>query len=207
MPRPEVSNVSAPISIVIPTFDSQTELARSLMTLMEGLHAGLIRELVIADGGSTDHTLRIADEAGARIVAGAGSRTAQLRVGCDAAVGDWLLIIRPGTELEPGWTDAVAEHLVTQRPGVFRLGFRSSGLMPSLTAGWANLRSRVFGLASGDQGLLLPAQLYKAAGGYPDQPGKEEALMRSLPRATLLRARAITGAGRRGRTRPEAPPQ
>ena len=60
----------APISIIIPTLNAEAELSRSLPVLMEGLHAGLIRELIVTDGGSTDHTLEIAEEAGAEIVSG-----------------------------------------------------------------------------------------------------------------------------------------
>lgn len=191
----------APISIVIPTLNAEAVLPDCLQALMEGLHAGLIRELVISDGGSADQTPEIADEAGAAFLTGPASRGGQLRRGCAQAKGDWLLIVHADTVLQDGWTKAVADHLQTGKPAAFRLAFRSNGLAPNWVAGWANLRSRVFGLPYGDQGLLLPRHTYLAAGGYLDQPLMEDvALARKLPRITLLSPRAVTSSERYERT-------
>ncbi|MFN3208761.1 MAG: glycosyltransferase, partial [Roseovarius sp.] len=77
----------AKLSVVMPTLDAETGLARSLPALAEGLEAGLIRELVISDGGSADATPRIAEAAGAVLVSGAASRGGQLRRGAAAAQG------------------------------------------------------------------------------------------------------------------------
>ncbi|TMV09607.1 glycosyltransferase [Ruegeria sediminis] len=188
----------APISIVIPTLNAEEDLPKTLEALMEGLQAGLICELVVSDGGSSDHTAKIAESAGAQIVNGPPSRGGQLRRGCAAAKGDWLLVLHADSVLEPGWAQAVLSHLeTTPRPAAFRLGFRAKGFWPLWVAGWANLRSRVFGLPYGDQGLLVSRSDYDAAGGYPDQPLMEDvALVRALPRAGLLPARALTSAER-----------
>lgn len=187
----------APISIVIPTLNSGEALPATLQTLMEGLQAGLIRELVISDGGSTDLTLEIAEEAGADVVSGAPSRGGQLRRGCAQARGEWLLVLHADTELQPGWSHVVTAHLPSGAPAAFRLAFRAKGVAPKLVAGWANLRSRIFGLPYGDQGLLVPRQTYLTAGGYKDLPLMEDvALVRALPRVTLLSACAFTSAER-----------
>lgn len=188
----------AKISIVIPTLNAEASLARTLEALMEGLGQGLIRELIISDGGSTDATLKIADEAGAEIVTGAPSRGGQLRRGCAQAKGEWLLVLHADTVLAPGWSEAVAEHIQTSRaPAWFQLAFRARGIMPAWVAGWANLRSSLFGLPYGDQGLLVRRIDYDKAGGYPDQPLMEDvAIVRALPRLTGLPVRAITSAER-----------
>ncbi|MDA7967068.1 TIGR04283 family arsenosugar biosynthesis glycosyltransferase [Ruegeria sp.] len=189
--------MSAPISVVIPTLNAGAELPRTLQALMEGLQAGLIRELIISDGGSQDVTLNMADEAGARIETGPPSRGGQLRRGCAEARGEWLLVLHADTELQPGWSAVVSAHLPSGAPAAFRLRFRAKGFGPVWVAGWANLRSRLFGLPYGDQGLLVRRQGYEAAGGYPDQPLMEDvALIRALPRVTLLRAQAVTSAER-----------
>lgn len=190
----------APISIIIPTLNAGEQLPATLQALIEGLHTGLIRELIVTDGGSTDATLQIADEAGARIVTGAPSRGGQLRRGCATATGEWLLVLHADTVLQDGWCDVVAAHLATGKPAAFRLAFGASGFWPAWVSGWANLRSRVFGLPYGDQGVLVPRRTYLSAGGYPDQPLMEDvALARALPRITLLKARAITSADRYAR--------
>ncbi|WP_109313929.1 TIGR04283 family arsenosugar biosynthesis glycosyltransferase [Ruegeria sp. AU67] len=187
----------APISIVIPTLNSDGNLPATLAALMEGLHAGLIRELIVSDGGSNDQTLKIANEAGAEIVTGPPSRGGQLARGCAAAKGDWLLVLHADTVLQAGWSKVVGDHLGTGTPAAFRLAFRASGLAPVWVAGWANLRSRLFGLPYGDQGLLVPSEMYRKAGGFPDQPLMEDvALVRSLRGITLLPSRAVTSADR-----------
>jgi rSAM/selenodomain-associated transferase 2 len=167
----------AKLSVVIPTLNAETALARSLPALAEGLSAGLIRELVISDGGSDDATLTIAGEAGAEIVTGAPSRGGQLRRGAEAAQGDWLLFLHADTVLPPGWADLVLAHLPTGRPGHFRLKFDTSGPAAAIVAGWANLRARLFHLPYGDQGLLISRADYDATGGYPDQPLMEDVAM------------------------------
>lgn len=190
----------AEISIIIPTLDAEKGLPRCLEALMEGLPAGLIREVIVTDGGSGDATCRIAEAAGATVVSGPASRGGQLRRGCAAARGRWLLILHADTVLEPGWAEAVADHIgsADAGPAYFRLAFRASGPMPALVAGWANLRSRLFGLPYGDQGLLLSRRDHDAAGGYPDQPLMEDvALVRALERRPVaLPVRALTSAER-----------
>lgn len=189
----------AEISVVIPTLDASADLPDCLGALVEGLALGLIRELVISDGGSTDATIAMAEAAGAELVTGAPSRGSQLRRGCAAAQGRWLMVLHADTVLEPGWGQAVAAHLSRgdAGPAHFRLAFRAAGAMPALVAGWANLRSRLFRLPYGDQGLLVRRSDYEAAGGYPDQPLMEDvALARALGRMTVLPVKAMTGAER-----------
>lgn len=189
--------MSAPISIVIPTLNAAPELPRTLQALMEGLQAGLIHELVISDGGSSDATVQMAEDSGAVVISGPASRGGQLSRGCKAAKGEWLLILHADTELQLGWADTVFDHLPTGRPAAFHLKFRANGLGPTWVAGWANLRSRLFSLPYGDQGLLVRRRDYLSAGGYPDQPLMEDvALVRALPRVVVLGADAITSAER-----------
>lgn len=189
----------APISVVIPTLNAAEALPDTLAALMEGLSAGLIRELVITDGGSKDATRRIAEDAGAVWVEGTAGRGGQLRRGCAAAHGDWLLILHADTQLAPGWSTAVQAALREgERVHCFHLAFRASGPGARWTAGWANLRTRLIGLPYGDQGLLIPRALYTRVGGFPDIPLMEDvALVRALPAAPrLLPARAQTSAAR-----------
>ncbi|MBC6408371.1 MAG: TIGR04283 family arsenosugar biosynthesis glycosyltransferase [Rhodobacteraceae bacterium] len=174
--------MAAKISIVIPTLNAEADLPRCLISLMEGLREGMIRELIIADGGSTDLTLDIAEDAGAEIVSSAPSRGGQLRRGVAATKGAWVLVLHADTVLSPGWAEAVAMHVAHSRdPAYFRLAFRAPGWMPVWVAGWANLRSAIWGLPYGDQGLLVTRAQYEAAGGFPDQPLMEDvALARRL---------------------------
>lgn len=186
--------------MIVPTLNAASDLPGVAASLGEGLEAGLITELVISDGGSADATVAIAEALGANVVSGAPSRGAQLRRGAGASRGDWLLFLHADTELAPGWTEAVRQH-IAQHPaaaGYFRLAFRSKGPAPRLVATWANLRSRAFGLPYGDQGLLISRQRLDAVGGVPDMPLMEDvALARALRgRLRPLPAVARTSAAR-----------
>lgn len=188
----------APISVVIPTLNASGVLAGCAASLMEGLEAGIIRELIVSDGGSSDETRRVADDIGATWVDGPASRGGQLRRGCLEAKGEWLLVLHADTQLEAGWSDVVAAHMTTGGAGYFRLAFGTGGLPARIVAGWANLRSRLFGLPYGDQGLLITRALYDAVGGYLDMPLMEDvALARTLKgRLHGLEARAVTSAAK-----------
>ena len=168
----------APISVVVPTLNAASSLAGCASSLFEGIEAGLIREMIVSDGGSTDDTCQIADAMGAEIVIGAPSRGGQLRRGCALARGENILVLHADTQLCPGWVGPAALHLQTGQAGYFDLRFDHGG---TWVAAWANFRSRVFGLPYGDQGLLLPRALYEQVGGYNDQPLMEDvALARAL---------------------------
>lgn len=176
----------APLSIIIPTLNAEAGLGATLEALMEGLSAGVICEVIVSDGGSGDQTLDIADEAGCNIVTGPASRGGQLQRGAEAARGEWLLFLHADTQLGTGWSNSVAAHLKSGKVGYFRLGFDAGGFGARWVAGWANLRSALFGLPYGDQGLLVPRSAYRAVGGYPDMP-----LMEDVALARALRGRLV----------------
>ena len=188
----------APLSIVIPTLNAEQALPATVAALIEGVQSGLVRELIVADGGSTDATCAIADDLGATVVSGDARRGGQLRHGASAASGVWLLFLHADTQLAAGWSTAVAEHIGNSEiAGYFRLRFRAKGLAPAVVAAWANTRSR-FGLPYGDQGLLVSRQLYDQIGGFRDMPLMEDvAMARALcGKLSMLPAVAATGAAR-----------
>jgi rSAM/selenodomain-associated transferase 2 len=188
----------AQISVIVPTLNSEPALAACFGALMEGLDAGLIRELIVSDGGSSDASGAVAQAWGAQVVEGPASRGGQLGRGAAAAQGAWLLVVHADTVLEAGWSAAVQTHLVDEsRAGWFRLAFDQRGVAAGIVAGWANWRSRR-GLPYGDQGLLIHRSLYDAVGGYPDQPLMEDVAMARALRGKLraIDAVAVTSAAK-----------
>lgn len=177
----------APISIIIPTLNCAAQLPDTLARVMEGLDAGLVRELVISDGESNDDVQRLADEVGATFISGAAGRGGQLSRGAEAASGAWLLFVHADTWLPQGWGDAALAHLPHEDNAlVFSLSFRAKGPMARLTSAWANLRTRLFGLPYGDQALLISRKLYDEIGGHPHYPLMEDvAIARKLGRARI----------------------
>ena len=109
--------------------------------------------------------------------------------GVEAASGDWFLVLHADTELSPGWAREALDHVRDHpgRAGYFRLAFRAEGAMPRLVAGWANVRSRIFDLPYGDQGLLVSRDLLASVGGIPDLPLMEDVALARALRGSLQR--------------------
>ncbi len=188
----------APLSVIIPTLNAATELPACLAALMEGLEAGVIRELIVVDGGSTDGTIKLAEASGAELIKAPPGRGGQLRAGALAARGQWLLFLHADTVLSHGWAEAVIDAMTT--PAVaryFRLEFRHGGVPGRMVAGWANSRARWFGFPFGDQGLLVARTTYDAVGGFADMPLMEDVdIARRLGKLTSLHSVATTSAAR-----------
>jgi rSAM/selenodomain-associated transferase 2 len=189
------------ISVVIPTLNAARSLPRALAPLVDGVAHGLVKQVVVTDGGSTDETLEIADAAGCDIVVGAPGRAKQLRAGAAAAKGRWLLFLHADTALGQGWIAEserfTSERGARRRAAAFRLAFDDASPAARRVLFWARLRARVLKLPYGDQGLLISRFLYDALGGYHDMPIMEDVdLVRRIgaKRLTLLRAEAITSA-------------
>ena len=186
----------APLSVIVPTLNSADGLPELSESLLEGVLAGLIGELILSDGGSSDGLTEVAEVLGARVVSGRRGRGHQLAAGARAAEGDWCLFLHADTVLSAGWARE-AEHHMQVNSGTaahFRLGFSGGGLPAAWVAGWANLRSAAFGLPYGDQGLLIPRGLYDAVGGFREIELFEDVEMARALKGAMkpLRSRAVT---------------
>lgn len=194
------------ISVVIPTLDAERGLIWTLAALVPAAAQGLVREVIIADGGSNDHTLAIANEAGAQIVPAPAGRGGQLAAGARLAKSQWLLFLHSDTCLQPGWEQEATQFIERVDRGVlpemaasFQFALDDIGVKPRLLEQLVALRCLIFKLPYGDQGLLMPKRLYQRLGGYRELPLMEDVdLVRRIGRArlALLRAKAVTSAAR-----------
>ncbi len=194
------------ISVVIPTLNAEPHLVRTLAALVPAAVDGIVKEAVIVDGGSTDKTMRIAEQAGAQLVTCPPSRGGQLKAGAQEARFSWLLFLHADTVLEPAWTDEASEHIARieerRRPdtaGVFRFLLDDVGVAPRMIEKGVAIRSRLMALPFGDQGLLISRKLYDSIGGFTDMPLMEDVdIVRRLgrKRITHFHTAATTSADR-----------
>jgi rSAM/selenodomain-associated transferase 2 len=159
-----------PLSIVIPTLNAMPSLADCLAALVEGSVAGLVREVIVVDGGSHDASTALAIDMGCKVVeAHERGRGAQLAQGARLAQGDWLMFLHGDTVLQAGWSEVVLGHVLGGQSGkaaYFQLAFADGGRDGKRVAGLANWRAASFGLPYGDAGLLIGRDHYERVGGY-----------------------------------------
>lgn len=113
------------ISVVIPTLNSERELAALLPVLVPAAVDGLVREVICADGGSTDATLDICEDAGAEVASGLVEAGQKAR-------GEMLLVLPAALRLRPGWEESIRRHLDRQGGAALLLA-EAPGLIDRLT--------------------------------------------------------------------------
>lgn len=95
------------LSVLIETRNDEKALALTLGSLVAGVVEGAVREVIVCDRGSTDHTAKVAEHAGCGYVASGG-----IAAGIRQAKGDWLLLVEPGARLIDGWIDGARIHMM-----------------------------------------------------------------------------------------------
>jgi len=172
------------LGIVVPTLNEATALPR-LLTDLSALPFPY--RAVVADGGSTDGTREEARRYGARVVLSAPGRARQMNVGVALLRTPWLLFLHADVRVTREAARALESWLCQAEPrdvGTFRFGLQGDHWFWRFLEFGQALRERVFGLAYGDQGLLVSSERFRAAGGYPEIPLMEDvALLKTLRRS------------------------
>ncbi|WP_137124796.1 glycosyltransferase [Roseomonas sp. HF4] len=171
---------------LIPTLNAAAGLGRTLAALR-----GQVASVVVADGGSTDDTLAIARDAGARIVPAGGGRGGQLAAGATALTAPWVLVLHADTFPGPGWADAArrfaADPRNADRAAHFRFALDDASPQARRLERLVAWRCRVLALPYGDQGLLIRRGFLEALGGFRPIPLMEDVdLVRRIGRRRLV---------------------
>ena len=171
------------LSIVIPVLDEAATLPALLERVAPLRACGT--EVIIVDGGSRDGSPTLVERAGVALVRAQRGRARQMNAGAAAARGDVLLFLHADTELPPFADQAVLAALATGRHvwGRFDVSIIGRHWMLPVVATMMNLRSRLTGIATGDQGIFMTRAACKRIGGFEDIPLMEDiAASRALRR-------------------------
>jgi len=185
------------ITVIIPTLDSEGALVPTLSALVSASASGLVREVILADGGSRDETEKVADVAGCHFLKGPHDPGARLRAAAHQARGSWLLFLDPAAILQEGWMREVRAFVDTmernglaeRRAATFRLGYEGFGMKPRLAEAAAAARLVVIGRPRPEQGLLIARRFYDQLGGHGDGKKAEERLFARIGRRKMVTLR------------------
>jgi rSAM/selenodomain-associated transferase 2 len=187
------------LSIIVPVLDESASIEAALTALAPYRTRGC--ELIVVDGGSRDKTLALASPLADHVLTAPRGRAAQMNAGASVAHGDIFLFLHADTKL-PASADALIRDGLAQSGriwGRFDVRFDQHGIMP-LIAVMMNLRSRLTGIATGDQAIFVTRAAFDAIGGFPAQPLMEDiafsARIRHISRPAYIRARVTTSARR-----------
>lgn len=186
------------LSIVVPVLNEAQDIAAFLAPLQAFRESGY--EVIVVDGDSRDSTADAAHPLADHVVASPRGRAIQMNCGARIGSGDALIFLHADTQL-PGNAPGLIEKALMHRAwGRFDVKIAGRpGWLPVIAA-MMNLRSRLTGIATGDQAIFVSRAAFDAVGGYPDQPLMEDIeLSKRLKRIgppACLRARVATS-GRR----------
>ncbi len=191
------------ISVVVPVLNEEACLPDLLLRLRQSVSPTV--EVLLVDGGSTDQTAALAEQAGFSTIQGGRGRARQMNLGATCASGDILLFLHADNILPGGWQQTLTKQLI--HPvcwGRFDVRIQGKSAMLPVIASFMNFRSRLTGIATGDQAMFMTREAFQAAGGFPDQALMEDIEMskrlRRLSRPACLASKTTTS-GRRWETR------
>jgi rSAM/selenodomain-associated transferase 2/rSAM/selenodomain-associated transferase 1 len=169
--RPEYETGHPYLSIIIPTLNEADHIE---LTLEKALNKEA--EVIVVDGESRDDTTRRAEKGGARVASSPPGRAVQLNRGADMAKGDVLFFLHADTHPPDHFVEWVFRILMNQGTiaGAFRFKTDLDHPLMKVIEIMTNIRSRVFSMPYGDQGLFLSKKGFDALGGFPDVPIAED---------------------------------
>lgn len=186
------------LSLILPALDEAAAIPATLASL-QPLRA-LGHEVILVDGGSTDGTPILAAPGVDRVITAPRGRARQMNAGAAQAQGEALVFLHADTRLPEGAGPLVCDALHQRLWGRFDVRIAGRPWILRVVAALMNGRSRLTGIATGDQAIFVRRDTFVALGGFPDLPLMEDiALSRRLkrhgPPACLLQR--VTTSGRR----------
>ncbi len=160
------------ISVIIPAINEADNIAKSIVSIGPEIN----REIIVADGGSSDETVLIAKSLGAIVVNSSPPRARQMNQGAAEATGDVLLFLHADTRLPEKFDELILQSLKNPDivAGAFKLRIDSDIPALRLVEYLANWRSSCLKTPYGDQAIFILSRFFHQVGGFPDIPIMED---------------------------------
>nr|VFJ53732.1 MAG: transferase 2, rSAM/selenodomain-associated [Candidatus Kentron sp. DK]VFJ57463.1 MAG: transferase 2, rSAM/selenodomain-associated [Candidatus Kentron sp. DK] len=163
-------------SVIIPARDEAENIVPTLLALQALRRRG--GEVILVDGQSRDGTGERAEPLVDRVLVTAPGRARQMNAGARVAAGKVLWFLHADTRAPENADDVILATLTGKRAwGRFDVRLSGRHRLLALVAGMMNLRSRLTGIATGDQGIFVRGSVFEAVGGFPELPLMEDVEM------------------------------
>lgn len=201
--------------IIIPTLNEAATIAECLLRLQtlqkkNATEHAVIVSVIVVDGGSTDHTAEIATPLADRCITTTAGRAVQMNEGAKISkavsnvslADDVLLFLHADTVLPPDAARLILNSLADSKRQWGRFDVMISGdrFMMRVVAWFMNHRSRITGIATGDQAIFMTRAAFEKVDGFPNQALMEDveitSRLKKISAPICLRERVITS-GRR----------
>lgn len=187
--------MSPSLSVVIPVFNECEQIGDCLADLSH-LRDGSV-DVIVVDGGSTDDTVDLAEAQADRVINGPKGRALQMNAGAAQSGAEYLLFLHADTRLPEGFTP---RWLGGARWGFFPVRLTGKHGLLRVIEQAMSWRSRLSGIATGDQAIFVQRDLFEQLGGFPAISLMEDvALSRQLKcisKPTVLGVPVVTSSRR-----------
>lgn len=188
------------LSIIIPVLNEEATIA-SVLDRLQGLRQEGCAEIILVDGGSSDATVSIAGSMVDHLLQSEPGRALQMNRGAEVAQGQWLMFLHADTQLPDDFVELIFSQCRSSSCwGRFDVRLSGGHWLFRVIERMINLRSRISGIATGDQAVFVRAETFRCVGGYAAMPLMEDVdLSRRLKRIgfpVCIRAPAITSSRR-----------
>lgn len=170
------------ISVIIPVLNEEEAIEKMLPEIQWVRESG--SELIVVDGGSADDSVSFAKKYSDAVVVSEKGRAAQMNAGAKIATGDILLFLHIDTVLSPDSLNNILTSIdcvngknndqEIRAWGRFDVRLSGSHFMFRIIEAMMNWRSRITGIATGDQAIFITKELFEHIDGYLEIPLMED---------------------------------
>lgn len=159
--------------MIVPVLNEAENLPAFLQHLQPLRASG--HQLILVDGGSVDDSLAVAAPFCDLTLSSTAGRARQMNTGAAQATGDWLLFLHADTRLPQPffeWCEKIASS--SRSWGRFNVQLSGQRRMFRVIENCINWRSKITGIATGDQAIFVRRELFQSMGGFVDEPLMED---------------------------------
>lgn len=186
------------LSIIVPVYNEAAQ-AEKLIRRLRLLNDGLVADIIIVDGGSSDNTVERLSEH-FKVIGSEKGRANQMNAGAHQAKGTWLMFVHADTEISPGHIEYAVSSAALRKWGRFDIQLSGAGFSFRMIEQFINWRSRLTGIATGDQCIFVRKKVFDELGGFKNIPLMEDVeickRLKKLGKPACLKKRVTTSSRR-----------